>query len=143
MLDAKHLQRTQSNNTSITSRLLHPRLISDVQPGSNLWPCLDVQPGSDLPSKLYVLVHFFAACQNAELPPQTIRYKLIHLFATYALKLQVLQIWRAISKSYMLLSWLVHSCTTYTHIQLVRVCFLRFIKDAELQLQCRLRAKSI
>ena len=103
----------------ITSWVLYTQLI---------W---NAQPGSDLLSKLYVLVHSSAAYKNAKLPPQAKCYKLVHLFATYALMLHVLQRCRAISKSYKLQTRLVHPCATYALTLYFLACFLRSIKDAE------------
>ncbi len=67
----------------ITSEVLHARLSSDAQRGSDVQldldarPGLEVQPDLDLTLKRHVLVHLFMAYQDAELPPQAIRYKLI------------------------------------------------------------------
>ncbi len=110
----------------ITSGVLHAR------------PGLDARPGSDLPPKPHVLVHSFAAYQDAELPPQATRYKLVHLCA---LKLQVLQRCGATSESYTLQTGLVHSRATYALTLHVRVRLSRPTKDAELPPQGRPGAK--
>ncbi len=133
----------------ITSGVLHARFSSDARPGSDARsgsdarPVLDARPGSDLPPKLHVLGHSFAAYQDAELPPQATRYKLVHLCATYALKLHVLQRCGATSESYTLQTRLVYPCATYALTLHVRVRLSRPTKDAELPPQGRPGAKGI
>ncbi len=70
--------------------MLYAQYSSDAKPGSGTQSSLDAQSSSDLPSKLHILVHSFAAYQDTQLPPQATFYKLVHIFATYALKLHVL-----------------------------------------------------
>ena len=73
----------------IVSGVLHERLGSDAQYGLDAPSGLDAQLDSDLPPKLQVPVHSFAAYQDAELLLQAICFKLVHLFTTYALKIHI------------------------------------------------------
>lgn len=117
--------------------MLHERFSSDARPG--LDPRLgfdkqyglDAEPGLDLPPKLQVPVHSFAAYQDVEPSLQTINYKLVHLNATYALKLHVLQRYKATSKSHTLQTRLVHLFVTYALTLHVRIRFSRPINSIE------------
>lgn len=85
--------------------MLHVQLSSNTQLGLdtrfglNTQASLDEQPGSDLLQKLHVLVYSFSTHQDAEISLQATCYKLIHLYATDALKLHVFQRFGATSES--------------------------------------------
>ena len=113
---------------TITSGVLHRRFNSDAQPGLNAQLHLDAEPGSDLSAKLYVLVHSFKAYEDAELLLQVTCYKLVHLYATYALKLQLFQRSRVISKSYLLQTRPLYPYATYAMTLHIQVHFLRSFK---------------
>ena len=126
-LDGKHLQITQSHDTTNYLRsVLHTR------------------PGLDLPLKLHVLLYSFAVYQRCKTTSASYTLQLVHLCATYALKLYVLvhsfaacQRCGATFKSYMLQTKLISPCATYALMLHVRVRFLRPTKDAELPPQGR------
>ncbi len=77
--------------------------------------------------------------KDVELPPKAICYKLLNLFATYTLKLQVLKHLYEVCKkcgtnceSYLLKTGIVHLLANYLMTPHVWVSFLRLIKDAKL-----------
>ena len=120
-LDGKQLQITQSYDTT-----------------NYLRSVLHAQPGSDLPPKLHVPV------KDAELPPQATRYKLVHLCATYTLKLHVLvhsfaacQRCGATFESYTLQTRPIYLCATYAVTLHVRESASRSTEDSELPPQGR------
>ncbi len=108
--------------------MLQRWLNSDAQPGLNAQYHLNAEPGLDLSSKPYVLVHSFKAYQDAELLLQVTCYKPVHLYTTYTLKLHLFQRCRVTSKSYMLQTRPLHPYGTYAITLHIWVHFLRSFK---------------
>ena len=86
--------------------------------------------------------------KDVELPPQAICYKLLHLFATYNLKLHFLKHLCEVGKrcgtnyeSYLLKTRIVHLLANYLMTPPIWIRFLRLIKDAKLPLKAKPRPK--